>query len=88
MMKKTVSILLTILLVFSTTTFALTAAAEAPAIIDQGYCGADGDGTNLTWVLTDDGTLTISGEGKMKTFKSNISGKPIRSRRGFRFATS
>ena len=75
MMKKTVSILLTILLVFGTTAFALTAAAEEPAIVNQGYCGAEGDGTNLTWVLTDDGTLTISGEGKMKTFKSNISGE-------------
>ena len=76
MMKKTVSILLTILLVLGTVAFALTANAEGePTIVDQGYCGADGDGTNLTWVLTDDGTLTISGEGKMKTFKSNISGE-------------
>ena len=75
-MKKALSILLSILLLFGTAAFALTANAEGePTIVDQGYCGADGDGTNLTWVLTDDGTLTISGEGKMKTFKSNISGE-------------
>ena len=35
------------------------------AIIDSGYCGGEGDGTNLSWELTDDGTLTISGEGEM-----------------------
>ena len=32
-----------------------------PAVIASGICGAEGD--NLTWVLTDDGTLTISGIG-------------------------
>ena len=35
------------------------------AIIDSGYCGGEGDGSNLSWELTDDGTLTISGEGEM-----------------------
>ncbi len=39
-----------------------------PDAIDYGYCGGEGDGTNLTWVLTEDGTLTISGEGKMKNY--------------------
>lgn len=33
------------------------------AVIDSGFCGIDGD--NLTWTLTDDGTLTISGTGEM-----------------------
>ena len=32
-------------------------------VIASGACGADGD--NLTWVLTGDGTLTISGNGEM-----------------------
>ncbi len=30
-------------------------------IVDSGTCGE-----NLTWVLTEDGTLTISGEGEME----------------------
>ncbi|MBQ5656102.1 MAG: leucine-rich repeat domain-containing protein, partial [Bacteroidaceae bacterium] len=33
--------------------------------ITGGYCGAEGDGKNLTWTLVD-GVLTISGEGAMK----------------------
>ena len=37
-------------------------------VADWGYCGGEGDGTNLTWVLTNDGTLTISGEGAMKDY--------------------
>ena len=38
-------------------------------IIASGECGAEGD--NLTWTLTEDGTLTISGEGKMANFEVN-----------------
>lgn len=34
--------------------------------IASGYCGGEGDGTNLYWRLTDDGTLTIIGNGEMK----------------------
>ena len=36
--------------------------AEDGNVIASGTCGAQGE--NLTWVLTDDGTLTISGEGE------------------------
>ncbi len=39
------------------------AASEAATVIASGTCGADGD--NLTWTLTKDGTLTISGTGAM-----------------------
>ncbi|MBR3704125.1 MAG: leucine-rich repeat protein [Oscillospiraceae bacterium] len=35
---------------------------EGPALIASGTCGE-----NLTWTLTDDGTLTISGEGEMES---------------------
>ena len=42
-----------------------TAAAEEPAIIDSGFCGAEGNEENVTWTLTDDGTLTVSGTGEM-----------------------
>ncbi|MBR7056275.1 MAG: hypothetical protein IKI17_04210 [Oscillospiraceae bacterium] len=34
----------------------------------HGTCGAEGDGTNLTWTLDDDGILTISGTGRMAEF--------------------
>ena len=44
--------------------------AFAAEIIDSGYCGSEGDGTNLTWTLDDEGTLTISGEGEMADYAS------------------
>ena len=44
---------------------ALTAEIFAADIVDSGYCGGEGDGTNLTWTLDSKGTLTISGNGKM-----------------------
>lgn len=34
----------------------------------HGYCGGEGDGTNLSWALTGDGVLKISGAGKMKDY--------------------
>ena len=49
--------------------------AEDGNVIASGECGADGD--NLTWKLTEDGTLTISGEGKMKEYvDTNDDGGP------------
>ena len=67
---KRVSFLAALLLLFS----ALTVRAE---IVRSGFCGEDpnpGDGTveygeNLSWTLTDDGVLTISGEGEMRDFE-------------------
>jgi|GEM_PF-2957720 len=51
------------------------ALAAAPAVVDSGACGAQGG--NLTWVLTSDGVLTISGTGNMADYprlpKSSIS---------------
>ena len=49
-----------------TTEPALDLFAEDENVIASGECGANGD--NLTWVLTDDGTLTISGSGEMKSY--------------------
>ena len=40
--------------------------AWGQSVISSGTCGAEGD--NLTWELTDDGTLTISGTGKMEDY--------------------
>ena len=47
--------------------FAFTLAANA-MIVDSGTCGAEGDGSNLTWTLDDAGVLTISGTGRMMHF--------------------
>lgn len=38
------------------------------AVVASGHCGAEGDGTNLSWTLDDQGTLTISGMGKMADY--------------------
>ncbi len=40
--------------------------ADHGDVIASGVCGENGD--NLTWVLTGDGTLTISGSGGMKDY--------------------
>ena len=47
---------------------ALTAVCFAADIVESGYCGGEGDGTNLTWTLDSEGTLTISGNGKMASY--------------------
>ena len=39
--------------------------ANAADIVASGTCGAEGDGSNLTWVLDEDGVLTISGIAKV-----------------------
>ena len=44
------------------------------AIIDSGYCGGEGDGTNLMWEFSDDGTLAISGEGEMADMSNSYYG--------------
>ena len=51
---------------------ALTAEIFAADIVDSGYCGGEGDGTNLTWTLDSEGTLTISGKGKMADFNNHV----------------
>ena len=43
--------------------------AEDENVIASGTCGADGD--NLTWELTVDGTLTISGSGEMMNYSDS-----------------
>ena len=49
-----------------TTEPALDLFAEDGNVIASGTCGAQGE--NLTWVLTEDGTLTISGSGEMQGY--------------------
>ena len=62
-MKKRASLLVTLLAIV-VMGFAMN--VEAAEIVDRGYCGGEGDGTNLTWTLDRDGVLVIEGQGKMK----------------------
>ena len=48
------------------TIFSLRISASAVAIVDSGYYGGEGDGTNISWTLDADGVLTVSGTGNMK----------------------
>lgn len=67
-MKKTIcGWLFTVLLLCCALTALLTTRTSAAAVT-SGYCGGEGDGTNLTWTLDDTGTLTISGAGEMKDY--------------------
>lgn len=40
--------------------------ASAAEVVASGYCGGEGDGTNLSWTLDSEGTLTITGDGIMQ----------------------
>ena len=61
-MRKIMSLILCAVLLFTTASVAF-AAEDGRKVIDNGYCGAEGE--NLTWTLYDDGELVISGEGEM-----------------------
>lgn len=67
MKKRLLSILLTVLMIASL----LPATALAANIVDSGTCGAEGDGSNLTWTLDSEGVLTISGSGDMHGYGSS-----------------
>lgn len=45
--------------------FVLTGTALAADIVASGTCGAEGDGSNLTWTLDSEGALVIRGSGAM-----------------------
>jgi len=65
-MKKHIGILSIVILLMTVLSINVSAAEN----IDSGYCGGESDGKNLTWSVTDDGTLRISGEGAMANFTS------------------
>ncbi|MBR5423295.1 MAG: leucine-rich repeat domain-containing protein, partial [Clostridia bacterium] len=63
--KRIFSVLLSLLMVLLPCAALTAAAADTPEVLASGYCGGEGDGTNLTWKITDDGVLTVSGHGAM-----------------------
>lgn len=65
MKKKLLSMTLVLCLVLALLPTAAFAADDGSAVVASGTCGAEGDGSNLTWTLTADGALTISGTGDM-----------------------
>jgi hypothetical protein len=62
-MRKRVFLLVTLL---ALVIMGFTMNVEAAEIVDRGYCGGEGDGTNLTWTLDQDGVLVIEGQGRMR----------------------
>ena len=65
--RKVLCVILSIIMIVAV--FPVTAMAEESTIVASGYCGADGDGSNLKWSLDDKGTLTISGTGAMDDYQ-------------------
>ena len=61
MRKRLLSFVLAVLMIASL----LPATALAADIVASGTCGAEGNGSNLTWTLDSEGVLTISGSGDM-----------------------
>ena len=68
MKKRIVSIGFGILFLLVLAPCLMTGTAYAETIVESGYCGGEGDGTNLTWTLDSDRVLTISGKGKMADY--------------------
>ena len=66
MRKKLLSILLVLSLML-----ALVPTAFAADIVDSGTCGADGDGSSVTWTLDASGTLTFTGTGAIRDYASS-----------------
>ena len=67
MKKRTLSLMLALLMILSV--LPVSAAADAPK---SGTCGE-----NLTWTLSDDGVLTISGSGAMTDYGPNSEGYDV-----------
>ena len=67
MKKRIFSFVLAVLMIASL----LPATALAANIVKSGTCGAEGDGSNLTWTLDSEGVLTISGSGDMYDYGSS-----------------
>ena len=71
-MKKILSIVFALVVMLTVSAVIAFAEENTSGVLDNGYCGADGD--NLSWTLYKDGELIISGEGEMKDYNDNYSG--------------
>ena len=67
MKKRFLSFVLAVLMIASL----LPATALAADVVKSGTCGAEGDGSNLTWTLDSEGVLTISGRGDMYDYRAS-----------------
>ena len=67
MKKRIASILLAVMMIVTLLPAGLVETAWAATVVDSGSCGKNGD--NVTWSLSADGTLTISGTGEMKDYE-------------------
>ena len=66
MKKRIASILLAVMMIVTLLPLGLVETAWAATVVGSGDCS--GYNSNVTWKLTSDGTLTISGTGYMKTY--------------------
>ena len=66
MKKRIASILLAVMMIVTLLPLGLVDTAWAATVVGSGDCS--GYNSNVTWKLTSDGTLTISGTGYMKTY--------------------
>ena len=67
MKKRIASILLAVMMIVTLLPLGLVETAWAATVVGSGDCGKNGD--NVTWKLTSDDTLTISGTGDMADFE-------------------
>ena len=66
-LKKLFFVLLALALVLLLGVCAAAEGGDAPDVYVSGSCGAEG--SNVTWTLSTDGVLTISGRGEMKNYR-------------------
>ena len=71
-MKKAISVLMTVILLMSTLTFAFS--TFAADVVSSGFCGAEGNEESVRWALDTAGTLTLSGSGDMEEYDPAATG--------------
>jgi len=71
-MRRIIAVLLAMVMLGSAVDMSGVTVHAEETVVENGFCGAEGDGTNLTWQVTENGetyTLTISGTGAMKDYE-------------------